>query len=270
MNLMSLFKKNKEKTVIYIVGCQRSGTTMLQQIMSQPSQFSYHSEMDKRAMLKHCRIKPYHEIEELIEKQKKAYIFFKPLNDSQYADKLLEIYPHSKAFWVYRQYSDVINSAVKKWGGEQKNIINWVVHNHEKQNALDEVPDDNTYKIYLEGMTSDTIDNLKTLASDDMSNEDGAALLWYIRNQIYFDLNLNTDNRVLLVKYEKLVSNPKQELNKLFRFINYSPSRDYSKEIFATSIGKSPVPNLNPKIDNLCNDLMDKLDSLYDAQQANA
>jgi hypothetical protein len=115
-------------------------------------------------------------------------------------------------------------------------------------------------------MTEWTMDLVKSLCSPDMSAEDGAALLWYARNLLYFDLGLQQDRRVLLVKYEDLVTNPGQYVSRVFQFIGCRFDQNYIRDIFTTSVKKHAAPSIKRKIEVLCREMSQRLDQRYALQ----
>lgn len=264
MRLARLFSSNSIKTVVFVLGCQRSGTTMLENVLEQPPEFSVYGEGNKKAMRvdAYYRFRDEETIRKLISRDRKRFIMFRPLNDAQYADRYLKLHPNSKAIWIYRRYPDTINSAVRKWGEQQKNIIMWIRNEAGKKKL---VPEEKhlPYSIYAERMHPETLAVINKLANDGLTDEEGAALVWYIRNQIYFDLHLQHDNKVLLVKYEHLVTEPEPNLKRIFEFIGFKARKTYADNIFSSSIGKNPAPVINAGIENICRGLMERLDSLY-------
>ena len=225
---------------------------MLINLISQAPKVSLYREGNPKAM-ENYRIKNHATIRRIINKDKNKYLIFKPVNDLQQADQLLSIFPSTKAIWIYRDYNAVVNSAVSKWHDAQKKIILWLVDNYGK-NSKDILDgnENSQYVTYMEKIKIDTVSTIKELASKEMTNEDGAALLWYVRNKIYFDLGLQSDNRVLLMSYENLVTNPGEKLKKIFDFIGCSFSTEYTKNVRTSSLGKKYAFDLNSEIDKIC------------------
>jgi hypothetical protein len=158
------------------------------------------------------RLRSHETVKRLIEKSDRPTVVFKPVLDSQHADRLLDLHPNAKAIWMYRDYRDVVNSSVKKWQGDQRDIMYGIAVGIRRD------PKHHQHAIG-ERMSDQTINLVKQLGNPGMSPEDGAALLWYVRNLIYFDLGLESDPRVLLVKYEDLVARPRQSFSRIFDFI---------------------------------------------------
>jgi len=196
------------------------------------------------------RIRSRTEISRLIETTGTSLILFELANDLQYTDRFLDLHPHSKALWIFRNYHDVVRDAVRRWGPAQKDIMVGIargVDRHPGQRAI------------AEAMAPETLSLVKKFAHENMSPEDGAALLWYTRNLFYFQLKCDEDPRVLLVKYEDLVTRPVQHARWIFDFIACDFKDRYVRDIDASHIGEAPIEGLNPGIRALCDGLMDRL-----------
>ncbi len=265
LGFIDIFTLNK-KMPIFVLGCQRSGTTMLIKHLGKSSEISVYGEGDPRANKDH-RFKDEQAIKRVIAKDRKQRIIFKPLNDIQYADRFLEFHKNAKAIWIYRNYNDVVNSAIIKWKDVQKNIIFWIAKHYGQPWDCNNKYDRDC-AIYAEGMSKDAAQTLKQAVHSDMSNEDGAALLWFSRSKFYFDLGLDKNENVLLVKYEDIVENPTKFFKRIFDFIECRYDDNYAKGIRTTSIEKKQAPSLTNEIASICDDMTAKLNSAYAQQLA--
>lgn len=263
LKFISLLRYFAQKNIIFIFGCQRSGTGMLQKIMAKNTNFKVYEEGNPLAM-DNYRFKDRTSIKKLIQRNPEQYINFKPLNDSQYADQFLDTWPSAKAIWMYRHYSDTVNSAVHKWGDAQKKIVLWI--KGRKKHLSSEDDNGAGCSIYMERMAQDTFKTIKNLAYDNMSDKNGAALLWYLRSSIFFDLSLQNDKRIILMKYEDLVKDPEYHVKQVFDFIGCPIHDKYWEDIFTSSIKKNPSPQLDKEIETACQDMLQKLDNLYKQQ----
>ena len=185
-----------------------------------------------------------------------------------YADHLLSLYPNTKAIWLYRDYSAVSNSAVKKWRDAQKNIVLWLAKNYGKEEILN---NDLTRacNVYLEKMMPETIATIRKVANVNMTQEDGAALLWYIRNKIFFDLALQNDKRVYVIKYENLVTAPEKNMRNLCKHIGCKFSKKTIDKIKTSSVKDQYPFKLDPNIELICNQLLNDLDDQCLNEMAN-
>ncbi len=266
MNPFRLFPRRQSKRVVFVLGCQRSGTTMLEKLLGRHDGVTVYGEGDRRAMRVEAfyRFREEDAIRKLIACARTPLVVFKPLNDSQHADRLRELHSDTKMIWIYRHYSDTINSMIRKWGENQKRIVHWI-RDHASGERLRSWDGENWESIFAERVSPESLRMVRELAGDDISYEDGAGLVWTLRNQIYFDLRLDQDPDVLLVKYEDLVSSPEAGLAGIFRFIGLDGHGDYVGEIAASSVGKEPPPVLAPRIEELCRGMLERLDEAMTA-----
>jgi hypothetical protein len=241
------------KIPIFVVGCQRSGTTMLLNILERSPQCRVYQEGNSRAFFNY-RLQGYDIIRRQMHFAKEQILVFKPLNDLQHTDHLLNVHSNAKAIWIFRQYKDVISSAVRKWQSAQKHIVVGIgkeTQTHSGQTAV------------REGISPDVLNLLKALCTDNISSYDGAALLWYVQNSKFFSLNLHEDHRVLLVNYEDLVTNPKEHFERIFDFIGCRFSIHYIHDVYDSSIGNSALIAINPTIASHCEQMMNRLNETY-------
>lgn len=266
MKLFGSFGPTSRKSSIFILGCQRSGTTLLERIFDVAIGISVYGEGDKRAMRtkNFYRIRDQRTIRRLIARDPERIVAFKPLNDSQHADRLLQAHPNAKVIWIYRSFGDTINSMVRKWGSHESNIVKWIRDNAPTPRLAADQP---SFAIYAERMHPDTLARISSLANDRITDEDGAALVWYIRNRIFFDLNLQNDRRVLLVRYEDLVTDPESNLARIGDFAGCTLDSTCSAIIVSSSIAKEASPTLQGPIEELCRTLQASLDATYETQR---
>jgi hypothetical protein len=249
------------KTPVFLVGTQRSGTTMLTDILGRvPLCRAYH-EADEQVM-QDMRLKELGSVQAVIENEYRPLQVFKPINDSQYTVDFLGAYHNARAVWIYRDYNDVVNSALAKWAVWQRQIILWIRDHYGEDDTPTEAPD-KVFAIYRERMTGETAEALRNCVEDDISDGEGAALLWYIRNRLYFDQQLQSRADVLLVKYEDMVSQPRVYIKRVFDFIGCAFKDKYVADVRTTSIAKRDPPALRQSIRNLCDELQRQLDQVY-------
>ncbi|MBI3951347.1 MAG: sulfotransferase [Acidobacteria bacterium] len=240
---------------IFVVGCQRSGSNMLMNVFDQFNEAWIYNEGRNTPAFVNYRIRPNAVLDALIRQTRARYVVFKPLCDSQWVDRLLTIRPNAQAIWIYRDHRDVARSAVRKWGSHQKNVIRGIAT----------LPSE-AVGWQAERITPKTIALVKRFYSPQMSDLAGAALKWYIRNQIYFDLNLQHRDDVLLVRYEDLVLYPDQTFPRLFDYLGCRYETEHTREVFSSSVGGSGNIELPDEIETLCDSTLKRLDSVYRSQ----
>ena len=245
------------KTPIFIVGCQRSGTTMLQKVLRRSPQIQVYGEDSKKAFGEGVRVRSEDTLRFLIYLSREPIVVFKPLNDTQNTDNLLKIHPNAKAIWMYRQFHDVVNSLVEKWGDGQK------VH-------VDEISTGNYTRLGSrslgERVSPTNLALVKKLRAKNLSAHDAAAIIWFLRNTIYFDLELDANPNVLLCNYEELVTDPAWHFRRVFNFMGCELSSTYFADVFSSSILKREASVIDAEIVRLCEGLMNRMNEQYRLQ----
>lgn len=242
-----------EKLPVFVVGCNRSGTNMVCKAIGQSPHGWAYQESEFSVAFNAYYLRADWIIEWLIRRMPAPIISFGSILDSQFTDDLLSRFEGARAIWVYRCYEDVANSCVRRgWGEHHKNLARWV--------ACGELE-----KLGSRGkrISADTVQLFAELFREDLSNEDVACLYWYMRNQIYFELNLHVDPRVLIVQYEDTVLNTEKAFRRIFGFLGFPFDPTIIDDIFASSVGKHPRPAIDPAIQEVCNALKARLDADY-------
>lgn len=266
--IRDLFPLFLEKKLILVLGCQRSGTTMLLDVMKRSRLCRVYHEADEAAY-DDWRLRSPEVIRQLLKKSRPPFVVMKALNELQQSKTLLVLHDNTQAIWMVRDHRDVSDSAVKLWGDAQKKIVLWVAKEYRRDLREAENDGNKYYRMYAEEMTEETYSVVRKYAHPNMSSEEGAVLLWYMRNKIYYDLGLYRDSRILLCKYEDLVRNPESQVRNIFSFIGCPFSVEYTREIFSSSVGKKIKPSsVSPELDAVCKELMSKFDQQVSSRAA--
>ena len=241
-----------ERRTVFILGCQRSGTSMLGRVF----------EKDLRSTVLHedsgitldppnrLRLRPYPEVNEVLGSLRTPLVVAKPLVESQNAIELLENVPGSKAIWMFRHYMDSSQSNVKRFKRQVRNI-----------KAIIDEESDNWRS---ERVSADTHATLSRFYADDMSRLDAAALLWYARNQLFYELQLDCHPDVTMCQYEQLVIKPEESMRHLYRFLEMEYPRRRIIEITDTkSVARDRDGKCRDQIEKLCRDLQNRLEKSY-------
>lgn len=244
----------KTKKIVIITGCQRSGTTMLQDIFHK----DYHSkvyreygDLSKRDN-KSIRLKSLKDVKNIIEKQRANLIIFKALVETQNIKNILDYLTNSFSIFIYRDYKDVINSNLNAFG-----IDNGI-------NDIRPIANDGPDNWRSEMISIKTKNIVKKYFSNDMSPYDAAGLFWYTRNILFYQLNLNLDKRVILCNYKYLVKNPDIVMRNIYEYIGYRfPGKKIVNDVFTSSLGKGKNISLSPDIEYICRKLLTKLNETY-------
>jgi sulfotransferase family protein len=248
------------KSVLFIFGCQRSGTTLLAEIFERDFDQTrvYHefSSLSSSDRIYKIRINPPHIVKKEIDKNRASLVVLKPLVESQNAVRLLNYFENSKALWVYRHYKDVALSNLTHWG--IKNGINNLrpIVEGQLQNWRSENVSEETKHIVLKYF------------SENMNPYDAAALFWLVRNRLFFELNLDKHPAVMMCKYDALIDDPVDTMTAIYKFVGYVyPSHKIPLKIYATSKGKGGDIKLSKDIEVLCDEMLERLNRSYDLKQ---
>lgn len=242
------------KVPVFVVGSNRSGTQMVCSAIGKSLHGWDYQENESNIAFKDFQLRADWIVKSLIRMSPAPLVSFGNILDSQYTDDLLSRFEGSKAIWVYRRYEDAANSSVHKWDNHFKDdIIRWVARGE-------------FGKLGARGnrISSSTENLIRDLYREDISNEDGACLYWYMRNRLYFDLNLHEDPRVLIVQYEHTVLNKEAAFRRIFDFLGCPYDSAIIEGIFSSSVGKHKWPGIDPGIKKVCDQLKSQLDSNFE------
>lgn len=244
-----------EKTPLFVLGSQRSGTTMLMKVLEKSRYMRVFQEHSRRAFQGNFRLMPPEVIRGLIDASHAPAVVFKPLCDAHLTDQLLETYAPAKAVWIFRDYHDVANSAVNKWNTHLKDVMRDISEGN--WDALD---------WRGERLGEENIALVRRLYSPEMTPQEAASVQWYLRNQFYFALGLDENPRVLLMRYEDLVLEPEAEIRRLFDFVDVPFEPQIIADVTDRSIGKGSNLELSPAIEHVCAGMLQRLNETYEAK----
>ncbi|RDH83781.1 MAG: hypothetical protein DIZ80_06485 [endosymbiont of Galathealinum brachiosum] len=247
--ILSILSITKITKVIFIFGCQRSGTTIIQNIISLDPSVKYHGEGDEPYFYdvsteKHHRLKPQQDVDRILNNELFNYMAIKPLYESQHANNLLKQYSNSKSVWMFRHYQDVIDSHLHYY----------------KYNSHDYIKPffDKNIKNWLnESIPKDINEFIQQFKLEELSDADAYGLFWIVRNSIYWDIKDNKN--VILINYEKLVSQPDVEISKTCKFLNLPYYSFYCNAIRSNAVSKKVNFTLQDSIKEKCEDIYNRL-----------
>lgn len=255
-----MLRQPENKTIVWIVGCQRSGTSLMNRVFTRDFRiwvYRERSSLSDEASENKLRLRPYPEVKKEIEKVKFPYIIAKPLVETQNILEILDYFPNSKALWMYRDYKDFARSNVARfdkpvgmYGMEpitQRDLTNW------RSQGVSDYVYEVVSKYYFEGM----------------SVYDASALFWFARNQLFFELNLDAEPRVFMCRYKDLVEHPQVMLKEIYGFIGIDgfDAEKSSNEINSKSVGRGNSICLSPGIEDVCESLLHKMNNVYLSKQ---
>ena len=243
------------KRVAFVLGCQRSGTNMLIWALGRSDSIWVYEEGSRPAFLGY-RLAPQETLVRLVRRAPAPLVVFKPICDSHLADEILDGLPGSRALWIYRRYPDVVNSALRTWGDHQRNVMQWIAEGDWER--LD---------WRGERLTRENQELVRRLAREGLDSHDGAALFWYLRNQFLFELGLDRDPRILLLRYEDLVEDPHRGFGRIAGFLDTVLEPRTYQQVFRSSVGREPPHSFGSEVRALCDGLLERLDAAHRRQQ---
>jgi len=235
---------------------------MLLRLMNQSPWCAVYHENNERAMTEHSRLRNGGAIRALIQNESSVFPVFKPLNDAQYAVEHLSLHPRARGIWLYRDYADVVNSMVDRWGDAQQRAYRVIAETPDGAEAPAD-PDETDAAIFREGMSEDTLAHVRTVVEIGMTAHEAAALHWYCRNRLFFELGLDRDPRVELVRYEDLVCEPDLYVQRVFDFVGCGYRPEWAADVFSSSVQARAAPSLSAPVRELCDSLLHTLNAEY-------
>jgi hypothetical protein len=185
-------------------------------------------------------------IEGLIRESNHRCIAFKSLCDSHRIIHLiegLETPRQGRAIWVLRSMEGRVRSTLAKWPENNRRVLGEIARGHGNQ------------RWEAGGLSPDTLDFLRSFDYDGMTPESGAALLWYVRNALYFDLELSARDEVTLISYEQVLANPIVTIGSLCEFLSVSYNERMSAHIAERPPATRKQLEIDPVIQERCSEL---------------
>ncbi|MCW9058158.1 MAG: sulfotransferase [Gammaproteobacteria bacterium] len=234
--------------VSFVAGVQRSGTNMLMDVLERSFVTDVIHERDRRAFERFQMREPA-VIRALVEGSRGGHFIIKSLCELQHLTCLMEEFAPARTVWIVRDYNDVVNSMRVSFGNQAKQV---------KRIAKDRDSDG----WQGQGMSDTTHALVKERVHPEITDVSAAALIWYFRNQLFFDQGFDRDPRVLLVRYESLVTQPTLEFQRIFAFLELPYRPWHSRKVVAHSIRKARQPEIEPAVRELCEAMTARFEAL--------
>jgi hypothetical protein len=248
---LSALGSPRGQRILFILGCQRSGTTLMQQLFdADPGAAVYgeFSRITRTAKTPNVRLRPLEEVRRIIERDPARLVVAKPICETQNALRLLGFFPEAKALFLYRHYAAVAASNLKEFG-ERNGIQN-----------LQPIVAGDAANWRAEGVPPDVRALVQARYREDMQPHDAAALFWYVRNRFFFDLGLDRHPAVLPLRYEDLLRDPAAVMQGIYRFAGAPFTGRGLALVRPEPPGRKRV-SLSPDIEELCAGLLERLDA---------
>ena len=236
---------------IFVLGAQRSGTRLPVEVLSRAWEVIGYLEGANDAF-NGMFLKDDTRILSLIHTSPFPFTVFKPICESHRANEFLDTFKDSKIVWIFRDYRDTTNSAVKRFNDHHGNLRELA------RGKLDAAG------WRAGGLTKEKLELVRDLYHPKMSGYDLQGIMWYLRTGLLLELGLHEEPRALLVKYEDLVSSPSKYFSRLFNFVGCPFKEKYVNNVHGRSIGKNAAPRMSDVIVKLCEELSAEIATVYD------
>lgn len=226
---------------VFVAGMQRSGTNMLMDLIERSTHTDVYHERDPRAFDNYM-MRELPVIDALAERSRAPHFVIKCLCELDRLPSLMDHFTPSKALWIVREYRDAVNSALVSFG-------------HFKQQIERVAKGQAEGEWFAGGMSAGTQSLVRELWHPDMNEASAAALIWYFRNLLFFQMGLDRNPDVRLLSYEALVTSPVEQCEQVFGFLGLPFSTFITRKVFASSISKKAPPPIDPGVARLCDEL---------------
>ena len=240
---------------VYLIGLQRSGTNMIARGLDEAPEFEVRNENDGAAFQR-FQLRPDPVIRELVARSGHRYVLFKPLCDSHRAVDLLDgMHTPSpgRAIWAYRDVDGRVRSSLAKFGASNLAALRRIAAG------------DGAGMWQAGGLSPAQLELVRELVSDQTSPETAAALFWYLRNALYFELGLERRADVLLVGYGAMVADPAAEMGRICAFLDLPYRPTLHSHVDARAAGARPPLEIDARVRALCDELTARLDAAHAA-----
>ena len=238
---------------VFLVGVQRSGTNMITQGLEHSPEFEVFSENDRRAFDRFF-LKPDDQIRSLVVKSGHRYSLFKPIIDSHRVGELLDTLgtpSAGRAIWAYRSMEGRVRSAVTKFGTSNLDAMRTIAH------------DGGQGMWQAGGLTEERLEFIRSFDYSAISPKTGAAIFWFVRNSLYFDLGLDERDDVTLACYDEFINRPGPAMRSLTTFLGLDFDPDLIAHVRAqpNRPARTADPDIDPAVTEVCSALFDRLEA---------
>lgn len=254
---LGLASRPDRRAVLAILGCQRSGTSVMSRVFFRDLDTNVFREKSTlTGGAEGLRYIPFDELNRRMARQRAPLVVFKMLVESQRATEFLAKVDGARIVWLFRNYRDIVSSNLKKFGAwngvkDLRPFVTGEADNWRNQ-----------------GCSEETRSIIRRHFSETMNPNDAAALFWFARNQLFFEQGLSEQAHSMLVEYEQFVEDPGTWTRAIYRFCGRAyPGDQLVREVKAESVSKGKNVQLSPEIDQLCDGMLRRLQQAAADQQ---
>lgn len=244
------------EAVLLVLGCQRSGTTMVTHVMGRDPDAKVYPEQSLLTLFdfdEHLRLPSTAVVADRIAKSRFPLVVLKPLVESQNAISLLAGIPHARALWMFRHWADVARSNLARFGRDN-GIRN-----------LRRVVEERVGDWRSEHVSEPVRRVVSPYFSETMNPFDAAALFWWVRNTHFFEFGLADRPDVRTCRYEELVSEPERVMRGVYALLDRPfPGPEVVADVSTRSVGLGAGIEFSSDVATLCDEMLDRLDVVHE------
>jgi hypothetical protein len=251
------------ESLLLILGCQRSGTTLVTRVLNRDDEAKVYPEQSLLTLFdpfEQLRLPATSRVVSRVSASRHALVVLKPLVESQNASTLLDglasglapIRTRVRALWMFRHWADVARSNLTRFGSDNgiRNLRRVVARRRGDWRA-ERLPDW-AHRVVAEHY------------SESMPPFDAAALFWWVRNTHFFEQRLEDRSDVRTCRYEDLVREPEPIVREVFRFVARPfPGEHTIRGVSTASIGLGSGVEFSSPIAALCDELLGRLNTVH-------
>jgi hypothetical protein len=226
---------------------------MVARALAASPEFEIRNENDRAAFAR-FRLRPLEDIRRIVRSSRQKFLVLKPLIDSDRADQLLDELgtpSHPKALWTYRAMEGRSRSALSKFGEHNLLVVKAIL-------------DDRAEGVWQgRRIPTGVLTVIKQLDAARVNAETAAAVVWLIRNSLYFDLGLDRRDDCLLVSYERLVEQPDLELRRICGFLGARFADEMTAGIAHRAAHERSALDIEPVVREACDELERRLEKAW-------
>lgn len=249
-NTVDIVRPRRDSKPVFVLGKQRSGTTMLMEAFHRHTDLMVYEEAKKSRAFEDDRLKEFETIKAIIDRSSFPRVCFKPICDSHRVAEIVENFPGAHIVWLYRDYRDVANSSLRKWPTATR-AIRLICEGKPGGGWL------------AEGVSEQMRGVLAELYSESLSDFDLSCVVWWIRNRCVVESGLMGTPNLTLLKYENLVAQPAEVMSWLFGRLSIPFQPKITRRLHSRSVGRNPAPQMNESVYDCCEGLLGELDEEY-------
>jgi hypothetical protein len=236
-------------TAVFVTGVPRSGTNMIVRGLATLPAVEVHNEGDRAAFHRY-RLRPDPVIRDVVRRSEHRLVLLKPLLDMHRVPGLLDDLGAGsppRAVWAHRDVDGRVRSAISKFGPAAKDALAAIASGRatDSWQAL--------------GLSAASMDIIRSISWQQASAADGAALLWYVKNQLFFELGMDSRADVVPISYETLTREPDRTMRVLCDFAGVAWQPSVSRHIDRRAERAAGPVLLDPRIRSLCTELAERL-----------